>query len=279
VSTGRRSGQLPGAGILGSAPRTPAPRAPTMPPLSLPGTRWWGLCPTVPQPCCLGDPAPTPVHPLSPACTAAVSTPGAARAPPQEDPFVRGHGAVTGHCWPVPSPPPPAIKCMRGCLQLPPSLGSAGLAPQALAWPLVLPEQPWHRPRLAGRGVVPPGLGPGGSAPTGSVPRGQWSSAGTDAGVGRAAGRASVEAGAAPPVSGRFSSQPGHVGSWRAEPGLGARPEAGVTPGLPCHVAEGTGHPVPARGDGREGPALPAAARAGRKDETQTCSSKDPSLY
>ena len=37
----------------------------------------------------------------------------------QEDAFIRGHGTVMGPSWPVPSPPPPAIKCMLGYPQLP----------------------------------------------------------------------------------------------------------------------------------------------------------------
>lgn len=38
-------------------------------------------------------------------------------APLQQE--VRGHGTVMSPSWPVPSPPPPAIKCVLDCPQLP----------------------------------------------------------------------------------------------------------------------------------------------------------------
>lgn len=206
----------------------------------------------------------------------------------QEDAFVREHGTVTGPSWPVPSPPPPAIKRVRGRLQLPPSLGSTGLAPPG---PGMAPHAPGAAPASsrARRGRD----GPTRAGARGLSPCQVWCHGAGEAmqtqtrAAGWAPPRASIKAGAVPPLLGRFSSQPGRVGSLRADLGLGPHPEAagaarwwpGRDLGLPCGAAECTHRPVPAREGGPEGRALPAPARTGRKDKTQTCSAKDPSLY
>lgn len=100
VSTGRKTQQLPGTGILGPAPGTSSPPCPCHVPsvparhmLALPSTCWWGPCLSWLQrlhrsPAASGSPLPPQaaqacvhtlhphVHPLHPACTAAVSTQG-----------------------------------------------------------------------------------------------------------------------------------------------------------------------------------------------------------
>lgn len=110
MSTGRQTRQLPGTGILGPAPCTPAPLSPCHVPsvpthhmLALPGTCWWGLCPGRLQclhcsPAASGSALPPraawahvhtlqpQVHPLHPACPAALSTQGCAHGRPPPGP-------------------------------------------------------------------------------------------------------------------------------------------------------------------------------------------------